>query len=133
MSISEQVKELRETANRLAIGYNITISAGVKQFMSAADTIEALSAKLANMERSEDCGGWILFNEKLPKEGQKVLVYKSGKIFEDLFKFEFPEEWQKEDDAELIGFLYGEVTGGFAVLKNKKVYWQPLPQPPWKI
>lgn len=51
MSISEQAKELRETANRLAIGYNITISVGVKQFRSAADTIEALSAKLANMER----------------------------------------------------------------------------------
>lgn len=37
--------------------------------LQAADTIEALSAKLANMERSaEDCGiRWIYCNERFPK------------------------------------------------------------------
>ena len=36
----------------------------------AADTIEALSAKLADMERSaEDCGGgWIIASERMPEE-----------------------------------------------------------------
>ena len=63
MSISEQVKELRTIANNLSIGHNMPISLAVERFREAADTIEALSAKLQseNMERSaEDCGGgWI--------------------------------------------------------------------------
>lgn len=55
MSISEQVKELREVAEMYE-GLD-----GGKILSEAADTIEALSAKLADMERSaEDCGGgWI--------------------------------------------------------------------------
>lgn len=50
MSISEQVKELREVAEMYE-GLD-----GGKILSEAADTIEALSAKLADMERSaEDC------------------------------------------------------------------------------
>lgn len=66
MSISEQVKELRAIANNLSIGHNMPISLAVERFREAADTIEALSAKLADMGRSaEDCGGgWILANVK---------------------------------------------------------------------
>lgn len=58
MSISEQVKELRKTAKSLYIvGYNEE----AKEMYQAADTIESLSAKMADMERpEEDCGGgWI--------------------------------------------------------------------------
>ncbi|WP_281513508.1 hypothetical protein, partial [Bacteroides acidifaciens] len=61
MSISEQVKELRNFGNNRKLdvfGYD-----EIHKIMSqSADTIESLSAKLqaANMERSaEDCGGWI--------------------------------------------------------------------------
>lgn len=55
MSISEQIKELREVAEMYE-GLD-----GGKILSEAADTIEALSAKLTDMERSaEDCGGgWI--------------------------------------------------------------------------
>lgn len=81
------------------------------------------------IEKQPKVGGWILFSKKPPIQGQKVIVCKNGKTFEDLFEFDFPEEWQKEDDVELIGFLYGEITDGFAVLNNEKIYWQPLPQP----
>ena len=60
MSISEQVKELRELANDVWLNSNEKFGIKINQ---AADTIESLSAKLqaANMERSaEDCGGgWI--------------------------------------------------------------------------
>ncbi len=60
MSISEQVKELRAIANNLSIGHNMPISLAVERFREAADTIESLSAKLADKERpAEDCGGWI--------------------------------------------------------------------------
>lgn len=50
MSISEQVKELRETAELFD-----KIDDGRRMLLQAADTIEALSAKLAaaNMERSD--------------------------------------------------------------------------------
>ena len=65
MTISEQIKELREIAELFD-----EIDDGRRMLLQAADTIEALSAKLqaANMERSaEDCGGWILCKNRLPE------------------------------------------------------------------
>ena len=63
MSISEQVKELRISGGT-CIGMGKELIA--RFLLEAADTIEALSAKLADMGRSaEDCGGgWILANVK---------------------------------------------------------------------
>ena len=54
MSISEQVKELREYEQCKVFAQNTR-----RIFKEAADTIESLSAKLADMERSADCNGWI--------------------------------------------------------------------------
>lgn len=66
MSISEQVKELRYKAdiyNTVGSVWELNrAEAKILQELlrKAADTIESLSAKLANMERSaDDCGGWI--------------------------------------------------------------------------
>lgn len=76
MSISEQVKELREIAKNFSEWeYNRfydTIS-------RAADTIESLSAKLADMEQSaEDCGGgWIPCKDRLPETRNNILVCQS--------------------------------------------------------
>lgn len=68
--ISEQVKELRETAELFD-----KIDDGRRMLLQAAGTIESLSAKLqaANMERSaEECGGWIECESgKLP--GKEVI------------------------------------------------------------
>lgn len=63
MSISEQVKELRGLATETRCLYDDDLHDAL---IYAADTIESLSAKLADMERSvEDCGGgWILANVK---------------------------------------------------------------------
>ncbi len=74
MSISEQVKELRELADgelrELADGKIHYCEWKKSEILKqAADTIEVLSAKMADMERSEeDCGGgWILCESgKLP-------------------------------------------------------------------
>ena len=90
MSISEQVKELRKWANCVHLtGHNYEI------LNQAADTIEALSAKLqaANMERpAEDCGGgWIICNKyNLPKEKGKywVTYFWSNKGCVELCDFE---------------------------------------------
>lgn len=76
MSISEQVKELRELANDVWLNSNEKFGIKINQ---AADTIEALSAKLADMERSaEDCGGgWIPCKDRLPETRNNILVCQS--------------------------------------------------------
>lgn len=92
MGIIEQAKELRTIANNLSIGHNIPISLAIERFRQAADTIEALSAKLADMERSaEDCGGgWIACSHKLPNEKRKywITYFWSGKECVEISNFE---------------------------------------------
>lgn len=97
MSISEQVKELRKWANCVHLtGHNYEI------LNQAADTIEALSAKLADMERSAEdcCGGWIPCSEP-PKHNREVLIfngesysvgYYDGKTWVNAIH---PVEWQE--------------------------------------
>lgn len=83
MSISEQVKELRETAELFD-----EIDDGRRMLLQAADTIEALSAKLvANMEGSDRYygGGWIACEDSknIPDNEQLVWItieYKGGDI-----------------------------------------------------
>ena len=111
MSISEQVKELREIAKNFSEWeYNRfydTIS-------RAADTIESLCAKLANMERSaEDCGGgWILCSERLPEENEEVICcFKSG-VVKALVLF----------NCKFHGKVY-------AYEKSDIIAWKPLPEP----
>ena len=86
MSISEQVKELRELANfePLSEWYMQGVVSALNQ---AADTIESLSAKLAGIDRSkDDCGGWIQCKkDNLPNKevlccdqcGEMILGYVS--------------------------------------------------------
>lgn len=75
MNISEQVNKLREAVKsyRPYVPYYV-----IGLLQNAADTIESLSAKLADMERSdEDCGGgWIYCGdgENLPKEPFACIV-----------------------------------------------------------
>lgn len=68
--ISEQVRKLRDKA--FAYGW-VSNKEMESILLQAADTIEALSAKLhaANMERTaENCGGWIYCKDgnNMPKE-----------------------------------------------------------------
>ena len=78
--IEKQVKKLR----KLADFHNTEIYLSYEQrntIIQAADTIEALSAKLqaANTERSaEDCGGWIPCSERLPEERVSELGNSMG-------------------------------------------------------
>ena len=111
MSISEQVKELREIAKNFSEWeYNRfydTIS-------RAADTIESLSAKLADMEQSaEDCGGGgIECENKMPEIGKPVLVCdKQGNVC------------VRAITCEIKGKKYWSQD------KYDVVAWQPLPEP----
>lgn len=110
MSISEQVKYLR----------NFDCFGTVKQTMiEAADTIEALSAKLANMERSEDCGGWVLCEDKMPPDGQKVFLSCKYMMF----------------DYVTVGTIINKNRGKSYIadedtfMRSTIIAWQPLPEP----
>ncbi len=81
-AINEQVKELREYADSILDVFAEDIDVLRGTFEEAADTIEALSAKLADMERSaEDCGGWIACKERLPEE-------KTNPVTDDFYEYE---------------------------------------------
>lgn len=75
MDISEQAKKLRELAADMEKYVGLRPKPHILR--EAADTIEALSAKLADMERSaEDSSGWIYCGdgENLPTEPFACIV-----------------------------------------------------------
>lgn len=110
MSISEQVKYLREFG----------CFGTVKQAMNeAADTIESLSAKLADIERSaEGCGGrWIYCGngKNLPEiEYDILLSTRSLDVY-------------KGYRADTEGYFYAEGEG--YILYENVLAWMPQPKP----
>lgn len=119
MSIREQVKELRDKAdiyNAVGSAWELNCAEAKKlqtMIRKAADTIEALSEKLADMERSaEDCGGWIECENKMPEIGKPVLVCdKQGNVC------------VRAITCEIKGKKYWSQD------KYDVVAWQPLPEP----
>lgn len=116
MSISEQVKELREVAKNLSEWeynrfYNV--------IDRAADTIEALSAKLADMERSaEDCGGgWIYCGDgkNLPEIERDILISTRSL------------DVHKGYRANTEGYFYAEGEG--YILYENVLAWMQQPEP----
>lgn len=113
--VNELIKKLREIANC----YYGEIRNYVSTIEEAADTIQALSAKLpaANMERpTEDCGGWIPCKERLPKEkdGNVLICQSNGEVRTGSYS-EYSRTWYK-----------GEMraVGGYEVIA-----WRSLPEP----
>lgn len=108
--ISEQVNYLR----------NFDCFGTVKQAMNeAADTIEALSAKLAaaNMERLERYynGGWILCEDRLPENFEVVLAFTEENQMVTVARD--GNDWVLHDQH---------------IIKEKVIKWQPLPKEPNK-
>ena len=67
--IEYQINKLRLYAKEYeSLPYHREIEGTKELLEQAADTIEALSAKLraANMDKREDGGGWILCKDRLP-------------------------------------------------------------------
>lgn len=118
MSISEQVKELRAWADsyyKADFGRDGIVVALYK----AADTIESLSAKMADMERSaEDCGGgWIYCGDgnNLPEiERDIILSTRSLDVY-------------KGYRANTEGYFYAEGEG--YILYENVLAWMPQPEP----
>lgn len=91
----------------------------------AADTIEALSAKLAeeNLKRSGryDSDGWIPVEERLPEEGKYVLISFDNFPLADIGRYETDQEdgvfYPGDEEKSYIS--YGLFVNA----------WQPLPEP----
>lgn len=132
--LSEQVKELKEMANntKWATFGECTRKIYESALRQAADTIEALSAKLAaaNMERSDRYynGGWILCKDRLPEEGQRVLATHEGglnpkrQVVEHIFRDgNFTINWDM--DTEIGSHTFGQRYMGDVIA------WIPKPEP----
>ncbi len=126
--ISEQVKEIKACAYAHEASGD-AIYGTANSLYQAADTIEALSAKLqaANMERSERYynGGWILCEDRLPEEGVKVLVW---------FEYFRYGEYNRLFQTIGISYTYNGQWSGFVNDssgwdKLSILAWQPLPEP----
>lgn len=121
MNIREQVKELRtiaEAYRRPPYGREII---GTEEALSkAADTIEALSAKLsaANMERSDRYygGGWIACEDRLPEKEGFYLVTLTDRITDIA-------------DMRIKKAFFSENHKNFMDYGSSVIAWQPLPEP----
>lgn len=133
--LSKQVKELRELANSKELEMHEPVTYGFygkikSKLFRAADTIEALSAKLqaANMENG--CG-WILCEDRLPE----LNCFYTVTIFDGEDCRVEPAYYAK------IGYLgmrelkpnwWTDCTSNAEMIEDgedKVIAWQPLPEP----
>lgn len=126
--LSEQVKELRDISKKIKTGRYITDSTIGKNLEQAADTIEALSAKLSeeNMDRSDRYygSGWIACEDELPEDGVDVLVWfeyfrygEHNRLFQTKgISYTFNGKWS------------GFVNGSSGWMELRIIAWQPLPE-----
>lgn len=135
MSISERVKELRGLATETRCLYDDDLHDAL---IYAADTIESLSAKLADMERSaEDCGGgWIYCGdgENLPEEsGYYLVTYHEWSNGEFLPKFDdtYVKRLHYQKSEQFIGWNFSKCVDKRAEddMNREVLAWQPLPEP----
>ena len=151
--ISEQVKELRYKAdiyNTVGSAWELNqAEAKILQGLlrKAANTIEFLSAKLqvANMERSEDCGGgWISCKDRLPEnDGIYWAIVTLPKPVENGYSFMDTEQWYDSHTLEelceweknapkhtgLAKFENGDWKTSTKRRFTKILAWQPIVEP----
>lgn len=117
--ISEQVANLREKA-QIFEDSGCATNGIVKTFREAADTIEELSAKLANvnMERSTAHynDGWIPVAERLPELCKEVLV--EVRVGDEIWH-DISERFKDYNDKISWSALCG----------MEPIAWMPMPEP----
>lgn len=131
--ISEQVKELRKYAGFFKgdrLDGNLS-----PIFKNAADTIEALSAKLqaANIERSTAHynGGWIPCSDQLPEENH----FYNVTIFDGEDYRSEPAYYAKIGyfgQKDIIPNWWNDCTSDAELIEDeeqKVIAWRPLPEP----
>ena len=128
MNISEQVKELRYKADIFEKS-GCAVDGIVKAFREAADTIETLSAKLTDMERTaEDCGVWIIASECMPEE-HKCIDPETGYYgqSDDVLCSAY-NEYEMRDEIWIDYTIDGEWQT-HEWYDGEKLAWMPLPSP----
>lgn len=125
--ISEQVKELREYAN---VSLYARENEARELLRQAADTIESLSAKLADMERpAEDCGGgWIITSERMPKEHRCIDPETGYYGRSDDVLCSAYDEYEMRDEMWIDHTIDGEWQT-HEWYEGEKLAWMPLPVP----
>lgn len=120
MNVSEQINAQIRILRSLSFECHCQWKEELEFALSeAANTIESISAKLADMERSaEDCGsGWILCSKQFPEEGKEILLQDHyGNL--EIAKFGHNAFYQ-------CGFYNGD----WFSTANNYLAWQPLPEP----
>ena len=162
--LSEQVKELRYKADIYnTVGSTWELNRAEAKILQgllrkAANTIESLSAKLADMERpAEDCDEWILCSDKMPENGEIVEItymreaygkkgevrYRTARAFytdgtmttEDSgFYDEDAENWEycAEEDVTYIPAGWwesAEFGEALSAIDSKVIAWRPISEP----
>lgn len=130
--LSKQVKELRILAIKIK-KYGATEELkSYKVISEAADTIEALSAKLAaaNMERSDRYygGGWIVASERMPKEERCIDPETGYYGRSDYVLCSAYDDYEMKDEIWVDYTIDGEWQT-HEWYEGEKLAWQSLPEP----
>lgn len=117
--LSERVNKIRKVAKCVYLAADKEVSEDIASTLNqAADTIEALSEKLA----AANFGGWIAVEDKLPPQPKENPIFE-GKTLE-LYLVS-----TKNTDYAFRAFWNGKFfADGFRKLQNVEA-WQPLPEP----
>ncbi len=134
------ISELVDKLKNYAVEYDLPpfgreVEGTPELLLEAADTIEALSAKLvaANMENS---GGWIACEDRLPEEYDSIFAKLKGtakwneamfeKISEDVnVTVEYENGKRKTMTLHTVDGKWKKDR----FVKFKVIAWQPLPEP----
>ena len=131
MSISEQVNAQIGILRRLSFECHCQWKEELEFALSeAADTIEALSAKLADMERpAEDCGGgWIKCKDRLPTK--KECGDYRGSFIVTVYTNKLTTLYMEYEHTIVRGKEVGRWIWNDRVnIPWEVIAWKPLPEP----
>ena len=99
---------------------NIRFSSYTKQLIAVEDVLGIIRSHMDHSGDDTEMGDWIPIEEKLPEEGQKVLVWY------EYFRY---GEYNRMFKTYGIGWQFdGHWSGDVSGTKARCIAWQPLPE-----